>query len=141
MLGQFLGRQQARTTCARFRAAMNVSAEMIWLVDPVRMAYRRERHGLPQARLHEGELLKKGRRTSSKYARRAGAKYRLIAAGRAHGESMPCKTGPQVPGESFRRALTSGAASHHHGVRDVTERRAAEEDLRRFRLAMDSSPT
>jgi diguanylate cyclase (GGDEF)-like protein/PAS domain S-box-containing protein len=145
MLGQFLGRQQVEDDLRRFRAAMNVSAEMIWLIDPVRISvldvndtacrklgYTRE------------ELLKKGPENIIEISRdELAAMYRrLIASG--EGDMVESwyrrKDGSRFPVEAFRRALPSG--SGHviiTVVRDVTERRAAEEDLRRFRLAMDSS--
>src|SRR5262249_31669535 len=36
-IGQFLRRQQGEDDLRRFRAAMNESADMIWLLDPARM--------------------------------------------------------------------------------------------------------
>src|SRR5262249_34935113 len=36
-LGQFLSRQEGEDELRRFRAAMNASEDMIWLIDPVRM--------------------------------------------------------------------------------------------------------
>jgi diguanylate cyclase (GGDEF)-like protein/PAS domain S-box-containing protein len=145
MLGQFLGRQQVEDDLRRFRAAMNVSAEMIWLIDPVRIAvvdvndtacrklgYSRE------------ELLGKGPEEIIELSRDALAEMyqRLIATG--EGDMVDSwyrrKDGSRFPVEAFRRALPSGAGHVIITVvRDVTERRAAEEDLRRFRLAMDSS--
>src|SRR5258708_11466486 len=50
------------------------------------------------------------------------------------------KDGSRFPVEAFRRAVQSeGSHVIVAVVRDVTERRAAEEELRRFRLAMDNS--
>jgi diguanylate cyclase (GGDEF)-like protein/PAS domain S-box-containing protein len=145
MLGQFLGRQRVEDDLRRFRAAMNVSAEMIWLIDPVRIAvvdvndtacrklgYSRE------------ELLGKGPEEIIELSRDELAEMygRLIATG--EGDMVDSwyrrKDGSRFPVEAFRRALPSGAGHVIITVvRDVTERRAAEEDLRRFRLAMDSS--
>src|SRR5438094_1303039 len=50
------------------------------------------------------------------------------------------KDGSRFPVEVFRRSVPSeGGHVIVAVVRDVTERRAAEEELRRFRLAMDKS--
>src|SRR4029077_20167265 len=50
------------------------------------------------------------------------------------------KDGSRFPVEVFRRAIQSeGSYVIIAVVRDITERRAAEEELRRFRLAMDNS--
>src|SRR5258706_14870199 len=50
------------------------------------------------------------------------------------------KDGSRFPVEVFRRSVPSeGSHVIVAVVRDVTERRAAEEELRRFRLAMDNS--
>jgi diguanylate cyclase (GGDEF)-like protein/PAS domain S-box-containing protein len=144
-LGQFLGRQQVEDDLRRFRAAMNVSAEMIWLVDPVRMraldvndtvcrklGYSRE------------ELLTKGVDEIIELSREdlAAMYRRLIESG--EGDMVESwyrrKDGTRFPVEAFRRAVPSGTGHVIITVvRDITERRAAEEDLRRFRLAMDSS--
>jgi len=145
MLGQFLGRQQGEDDLRRFRAAMNVSAEMIWLVDPVRMGILDVNDtACRKLGYTKEELLKKGPEDIIEIPRdELAAKYRgLIASG--EGDMVESwyrrKDGSRFPVESFRRALTSGAGHVIITVvRDVTERRAAEEDLRRFRLAMDSS--
>jgi diguanylate cyclase (GGDEF)-like protein/PAS domain S-box-containing protein len=145
MLGQFLSRQQGEDELRRFRAAMNVSEDLIWLIDPVRMrvmdvndtacrklGYSREELlaktpqdiiGMPREEL------------SAIYAR-------LVAGG--EGDTVEGwyhrKDGTRFPVEAFRRAIQSGGSHVVIAVvRDVTERRAAEEELRRFRLAMDNS--
>src|SRR5262249_23645194 len=145
MLGQFLGRQRVEDDLRRFRAAMNVSAEMIWLIDPGRvgildvndtvcskLGYTRE------------ELLKMGPEDIIEIPREElVAMYRrLIESG--EGDMVESwyrrKDGSRFPVEAFRRAVPSGTGHVIITVvRDITERRAAEEDLRRFRLAMDSS--
>ena len=145
MLGQFLGRQHVEDDLRRFRAAMNVSAEMIWLVDPVRLCaldvndtvcrklgYSRE------------ELLNRSVDEIIELSREelAAMYRRLIETG--EGDMVESwyrrKDGSRFPVEAFRRAVPSGTGHVIITVvRDITERRAAEEDLRRFRLAMDSS--
>ena len=145
MLGQFLRRQEGEDDLRRFRAAMNVSADMIWLLDPVRMriidandtacrklGYSRE------------ELLAKG--LHEIIASSPQELSRLYGHLIASGESDTAqswyrrKDGSRFPVEVFRRAIHSeGSPVVIAVVRDVTERRAAEEELRRFRLAMDNS--
>jgi diguanylate cyclase (GGDEF)-like protein/PAS domain S-box-containing protein len=144
-LGQFLSRQEGEDELRRFRAAMNASEDMIWLIDPVRMSiidlndtacrklgYSRE------------ELLAKTPQEIIGVPRDelAAVYRRLIAGGEADNVEgwYHRKDGTRFPVEAFRRAIQS------HGnymiiavVRDVTDRRAAEEELRRFRLAMDNS--
>ena len=144
-LGQFLSRQEGEDELRRFRAAMNASEDMIWLIDPVRMSiidlndtacrklgYSRE------------ELLAKTPHEFIGVKREdLASMYRRLVAG-GEGDTVEGwyerKDGSRFPIEAFRRAIQS------HGnyliiavVRDVTERRAAEEELRRFRLAMDNS--
>jgi len=145
MLGQFLSRQQGEDELRRFRAAIDASEDMIWLIDPVSMSimdvndtacrklgYTREELlartpqdiiGIPRAEL--------------------SATYSRLIAGREgdtiEGWYQP-KNGPRFPVEAYRRAIQSGGSYVIISVvRDVTERRAAEEELRRFRLAMDNS--
>jgi diguanylate cyclase (GGDEF)-like protein/PAS domain S-box-containing protein len=145
-IGQFLQRKQREEELRRFRTAMDVSEDMIWLIDPVRMSiidvndtacrklgYRRE------------ELLGMGPQDiismSSEELSRIYS--RLIQGGEgdtAVGGRYRRKDGSRFPVEAFRRAVQSeGSHVIVAVVRDVTERRAAEEELRRFRLAMDKS--
>ena len=145
MLGQFLGRQQVEDDLRRFRTAMNVSAEMIWLVDPVRMcALDVNDTACRKLGYTRAELLNKGVDEIIEIPREElAAKYRgLIESG--EGDMVESwyrrRDGTRFPVEAFRRAAPSGSGHVIIVVtRDVTERRAAEEDLRRFRLAMDSS--
>jgi diguanylate cyclase (GGDEF)-like protein/PAS domain S-box-containing protein len=144
-LGQFLSRQEGEDELRRFRAAMNASADMIWLIDPVRMSiidlndtacrelgYSRE------------ELLARTPQDIIGMPRdKLEAIYRDLIAG-GQGDSYEGwyqrKNGVRFPVEGFRRAIQSfGHYMIIVVVRDVTERRAAEEELRRFRLAMDNS--
>jgi diguanylate cyclase (GGDEF)-like protein/PAS domain S-box-containing protein len=145
-IGQFLQRKRREEELSRFRTAMDASEDMIWLIDPVRMSvidvndtacrklgYARE------------ELLSLGPQDVISISREElSAMYsRLIQGGEgdsAVGGWYHRKDGSRFPVEAFRRAVQSeGSHVIVAVVRDVTERRAAEEELRRFRLAMDKS--
>jgi len=145
-IGQFLQRKQREEELRRFRTAMDASEDMIWLIDPVRMrvidindtacrklGYSRE------------ELLSMTPQDIISITREElSAIYsRLIQGGEgdsAVGGWYRRKDGSRFPVEAFRRAVQSeGSHVVVAVVRDVAERRAAEEELRRFRLAMDNS--
>src|SRR6267143_1118870 len=145
-IGQFLQRKRREEELRRFRTAMDVSEDMIWLIDPVRvkvidindtvcrkLGYARE------------ELLGMDAQDIVSMSREELARIygRLIQGGEgdtAVGGWYRRKDGSRFPVEVFRRSVQS-ERSHVivAVVRDVTERRAAEEELRRFRLAMDKS--
>jgi len=145
-IGQFLRRKQSEEELRRFRTAMDVSEDMIWLIDPVRMSvidvndtacrklgYSRE------------ELLAMGPQDIISMSREELSRIysRLIQGGEGDstvGSRYRRKDDSRFPVEAFRRAVQSeGGHVIVAVVRDVTERRAAEEELRRFRLAMDNS--
>ncbi|HKB63344.1 MAG TPA: EAL domain-containing protein [Burkholderiales bacterium] len=145
-IGQFLQRKQREEELRRFRTAMDASEDMIWLLDPVNMkvidindtacrklGYTRE------------ELLSLAPQDVISISREELSRIytRLIQGGEgdtAVGGWYRRKDGSRFPVEAFRRAVQSeGSHVIVAVVRDVTERRAAEEELRRFRLAMDNS--
>jgi diguanylate cyclase (GGDEF)-like protein/PAS domain S-box-containing protein len=144
-IGQFMQRKQWEEELRRFRAGMDVSEDMIWLLDPVRMGiidvndavcrklgYRREEL---LCMAPEDIICLSREELSAIYSR-------LIAGG--EGDTAEGwyrrKDGSRFPVEAFRRAVKSeGSHVIVAVVRDVTERRAAEEELRRFKLAMDNS--
>jgi len=145
-IGQFLQRKQREEELRRFRTAMDVSEDMIWLIDPVRMSvidvndtacrklgYSRE------------ELLAMGPHDIISMSREELSRVydRLIQGSEGDttvGGWYRRKDGSRFPVEAFRRAVQSeGSHVIVAVVRDVTERRAAEEELRRFRVAMDNS--
>jgi diguanylate cyclase (GGDEF)-like protein/PAS domain S-box-containing protein len=145
-IGQFLQRKQREEELRRFRTAMDVSEDMIWLIDPVRMSildandtacrklgYSREEL---LAMAPQDIICMPREELSAIYGR-------LMAGGEgdtAVGGGYRRKDGSRFPVEAFRRAVQSeGSHVIVAVVRDVTERRAAEEELRRFRLAMDNS--
>jgi diguanylate cyclase (GGDEF)-like protein/PAS domain S-box-containing protein len=144
-IGQFTQRKQWEEELRRFRAGMDVSEDMIWLIDPVRMsiidvnetACRKLGYG-------REELLGLGPQDIIAMSREElSAIYsRLIAGG--EGDTVEGwylrKDGSRFAVEASRRAVQSeGSHVVVAVVRDVTARRAAEEELRRFRLAMDHS--
>ncbi len=145
-IGQFVQRKQREEELRRFRTAMDVSEDMIWLIDPVRMkvidvndtvcrklGYARE------------ELLGMDPQDIVSISREELSRIyvRLMEGGEgdtAVGGLYRRKDGSRFPVEVFRRSVPSeGSYVIVAVVRDVTERRAAEEELRRFRLAMDKS--
>src|SRR5882672_7387407 len=145
-IGQFLQRKQQEEELRRFRTAMDVSEDMIWLIDPVRIKVidvndtvcrklgytRQELLGMdPQ------DIVSISREDLSRIY------VRLMEGGEgdtAVGGWYRRKDGSRFPVEVFRRSVPSGGSHVIVAVvRDVTERRAAEEELRRFRLAMDKS--
>ena len=145
-IGQFLQRKQREEELRRFRAAMDVSEDMIWLIDPARiktidvnntacrkLGYSRE------------ELLAMGPQDIISVSREELSEtYSRLIEGGGGDTALEGwyrrKDGSRFPVEAFRHALPSeGSHVIVAVVRDVTERRAAEEELRRFRLAMDNS--
>jgi len=145
-IGQFLQRKQREEELRRFRAGMDVSEDMIWLIDPVRMRVidindtACRKLGYPRE-----ELLGMAPQDVISISREELSRIygRLIQGGEgdtAVGGWYRRKDGSRFPVEAFRRAVQSeGSHVIVAVVRDVTERRAAEEELRRFRLAMDNS--
>jgi diguanylate cyclase (GGDEF)-like protein/PAS domain S-box-containing protein len=145
MLGQFLSRQQGEDELRRFRAAMNASEDLIWLVDPASMliidvndtACRKLGYG-------REELLGQSAQELIALSREELSEIygRLVAGARSdsHEGTYRRKDGSRFPVEVFRRAVQSEGSHVIVGVaRDITERFAAEEKLRRFRVAMDNS--
>jgi diguanylate cyclase (GGDEF)-like protein/PAS domain S-box-containing protein len=144
-IGQFLQRKQREEELRRFRTAMDVSEDMIWLIDPVRMsvidvndtACRKLGYGQEELlRIAPQDII------SMSGEELSGIYDRLIQGG--EGDTAVGwyrrKDGSRFPVEAFRRAVQSeGSHVIVAVVRDVTQRRAAEEELRRFRLAMDNS--
>jgi diguanylate cyclase (GGDEF)-like protein/PAS domain S-box-containing protein len=145
-IGQFLQRKRQEEELRRFRTAMDVSEDMIWLIDPVRikvidindtvcrkLGYARE------------ELLGMDAQDIVSISREELSRIygRLTEGGEgdtAVGGWYRRKDGSRFPVEVFRRSVPSeGSHVIVAVVRDVTERRATEEELRRFRLAMDNS--
>jgi len=130
----------------RFRAAMDVSAEMIWLIDPVAMRITDVNEtACRKLNYSREELLAKGPQGIIDVPREELARVynRLITGDELETTAegwYSRKDGSRFPVEVFRRAVRSEEGHVIVAVgRDVTEQRAAQEDLRRFRLAMDNS--
>jgi diguanylate cyclase (GGDEF)-like protein/PAS domain S-box-containing protein len=145
-IGQFLRRKQREEELLRFRTAMDVSEDMIWLVDPVGMSVIDVNDtGCRKLGYSREELLSMGPQDIISTSREELSRLysRLIQGG--EGDTAVegwyrRKDGSRFPVEVFRRSVRSeGSHVIVAVVRDVTERRAAEEELRRFRLAMDNS--
>jgi diguanylate cyclase (GGDEF)-like protein/PAS domain S-box-containing protein len=144
-VGQFMQRKQWEEELRRFRAGMDVSEDMIWLIDPVRISIidANETSWRKLGYTRE-ELLRMGPADIIRMSREElSAIYRRLIAG-GEGDTVEGwyrrKDGSQFPVEVFRRAVESeGSNVIVAVVRDITARRAAEEELRRFRLAMDNS--
>jgi diguanylate cyclase (GGDEF)-like protein/PAS domain S-box-containing protein len=144
-IAQFLRRKESEEELRRFRAAMDASADMVWLVDPAAMrivdandtacrtlGYTRE------------EVLAMGPQDIICASSEELAEiYRRLVAGDMSEMTVAGfyrrKNGSLLPMESMRRVVRSGEG---HVIvvaaRDITERLLREEELRRFRLAMDN---
>jgi len=145
-IGQFLQRKQREEELRRFRTAMDVSEDMIWLLDPVRMkVIDINDTACRKLGYSRAELLSLAPQDIISISREELSRIysRLIEGGEgdtAVGGWYRRKDGSRFPVEAFRCAVQSeGSHVIVAVVRDVTERRAAEEELRRFRLAMDNS--
>jgi diguanylate cyclase (GGDEF)-like protein/PAS domain S-box-containing protein len=145
-IGQFVRRKESEEELRRFRAAMDASADMVWLIDPVAMRIVdvndtacRTLHYTREELLTMGpqDIICASREELAEIYRRliAGDVKEMVVSG-----SYRRKDGSLVPMESMRRVVRSGDG---HVIvaaaRDITERLAREEELRRFRLAMDNS--
>jgi len=145
-IGQFMQRKQQEEELRRFRAAMDVSADVILLVDPENLRYVDVNDAACRALGYSRqELLELGPHDIFSITRdELKDLYRRLIGGDDSVrvvEGWYCrKDGTRFPVESFRRAVPSGSGHVIVAVaRDVTARRAAEEELRRFRVAMDNS--
>ncbi|MGB5081610.1 MAG: EAL domain-containing protein [Burkholderiales bacterium] len=145
-IGQFLRRKQAEEELRRFRVALDASADLILLVDPVHKRYLdvndaacRElgytREEFLQMGPHDIFSISHDELTEL-YARLLGGdESEKITEG-----VYRRKDGSVFPVESFRRAVRSENGDIIVAVaRDISERRRRDEDLRRFRAAMDVS--
>jgi diguanylate cyclase (GGDEF)-like protein/PAS domain S-box-containing protein len=145
-MGQFLERKRAEEEQRRFRAAMDASADLMLLVDPVSLRYLDVNDAACRALGYSREeLLKMGPAdifsTSRDDLTRAYA--RMIAGELIAPSVKGCyrrKDGSLLDVEAYPRAVKTGDGHVIVSVaRDITERLATEEILRRFRVAMDNS--
>ena len=145
-IGQFLQRKEGEEELRRFRAAMDASADLTLLVDPVRLRYVDVNDAACRALGYSREeFLTMGPQDIFSISREELAQLydRLINGDRSE-ETVEGwyrrKDGSRLPVESFRRAVRSPEGNIIVAVaRDITERRLREEELRRFRLALDNS--
>ena len=145
-IGQFVRRKQAEEELRRFRAAMDASAELILLVDPVRLRYIDVNDAACRTLGYSrDEFLAMGPQDVFSISREDLRElYQRLIKGDQTDEKIEGwyrrKDGTRLTVESFRRAVHSPDGDIIVAVaRDITETRKREEDLRRFRLAMDNS--
>jgi diguanylate cyclase (GGDEF)-like protein/PAS domain S-box-containing protein len=145
-IGQFLRRKQSEEELRRFRAALDASADLILLVDPVRVRYLDVNDTACRALGYSrDEFLARGPHDIFSASREELVElYDRLIKGDQSEEKVEGwyrrKDGSTFPAESFRRAVRSGDGHIIVAVsRDITERRHHEEEMRRFRLAMDNS--
>ena len=139
-------RKRAENLLHRFRAALDVSADIIVLVDPAAMRYVDVNDVACKALGYSREeLLAMGPKDifyadhediAGVYDRLLAGDLRLTTVRGAY----RCKDGSRLPVEASRRAVPSADGNVIVSIaRDITERLASEETMRRFRAAMDLS--
>jgi diguanylate cyclase (GGDEF)-like protein/PAS domain S-box-containing protein len=145
-IGQLLRRKQSEEELRRFRAALDVSADLILLIDPETLRYVDVNAAACRALGYSREeLLELGPHDLFSITRdELSELYRHLISGDESEQSIEGwyrrKDGTVFPAESSRRAVPSGDGHIIVAVaRDISQRRKAEEELRRFRLAMDKS--
>jgi diguanylate cyclase (GGDEF)-like protein/PAS domain S-box-containing protein len=145
-IGQFVRRTQAEEDLRRFRAALDASVDLILLVDPVTLRYIDVNDAAVRALGYtRDEFLAMGPHDAFSISREAlGELYQRLIEGDQTAEKgegwYRRKDGSRFLVESFRRALPSAEGHIIVAVaRDITEQRKREEELRRFRLALDNS--
>ncbi len=145
-IGQLVRRKQAEEELRRFRAAMDASADLILLVDPVTLRYIDVNDAAVRALGYtRDEFLAMGPHDVFSVSREALSElYQRLIKGDQTYEKVEGwyrgKHGSRFLVESFPRALPSADGHIIVAVaRDITEQRKREEELRRFRLALDNS--
>jgi diguanylate cyclase (GGDEF)-like protein/PAS domain S-box-containing protein len=145
-IGQFLERKRAEEEQRRFRAAMDASADLMLLIDPTSLLYVDVNDAACRALGYSRqELLTMGPPDIFSTSREELARlYERMIAGELSAPTIKGqyrrKDGSQLPIEAYPRAVRSGEGHVIVSIaRDVSERLASEETLRRFRLAMDNS--
>ena len=145
-IGQFLERKRAEEEQRRFRAAMDASADLMLLIDPSSLRYVDVNDAACRALGYSREeLLTMGPPDIFSTTREDLTRlYERMIAGELVAPTVKGqyrrKDGSQLPVEAYPRAVRSGEGHVIVSIaRDVSERLAAEETLRRFRVAMDNS--
>ncbi len=145
-IGQYVRRKQTDEDLVRFRAAMDASADLVLLIDRASLRYIDVNQAACRA-LGYGreEFLKLGPPDIFSMSREKFVQlYDRMFAGElvapTNRGAYRCKDGSLLAVEAFPRAVRTDSGDIVVTVaRDIRERLAAEETLRRFRLAMDSS--
>src|SRR5256885_1801556 len=145
-IGQFLERKRAEEEQRRFRAAMDASADLMLLIDPTSLLYVDVNDAACRALGYSREeLLTMGPPDVFSTTREELTRlYERMIAGELSAPTVRGhyrrKDGSLLPVEAYPRAVRSGDGHVIVSIaRDISERLAAEEMLRRFRLAMDNS--
>src|SRR6266581_7523735 len=145
-IGQFLERKRAEEEQQRFRAAMDASADLMLLIDPSSLLYVDVNDAACRALGYSREeLLTMGPPDIFSTSREDLARlYERMIAGELSAPTVKGqyrrKDGSQLPVEAYPRAVRTGEGHVIVSIaRDVSERLASEETLRRFRVAMDNS--
>jgi diguanylate cyclase (GGDEF)-like protein/PAS domain S-box-containing protein len=145
-IGQFLERKRAEEEQRRFRAAMDASADLMLLIDPTSLLYVDVNDAACRALGYSREeLLTMGPPDIFSTSREELARlYERMITGELIAPTVKGhyrrKDGSQLPVEAYPRAVRTGERHVIVSIaRDVSERLAAEETLRRFRVAMDNS--
>jgi diguanylate cyclase (GGDEF)-like protein/PAS domain S-box-containing protein len=145
-IGQFLERKRAEEEQRRFRAAMDASADLMLLVDPTTLRYVDVNDAACRALGYSREeLLKMGPADIFSTPREELVRlYQQMIAGELIAPAVKGhyrrKDGSQLAVEAFPRAVKTADGYVIVSIaRDITERLANEETLRRFRVAMDNS--
>ncbi len=145
-IGQFLERKRVEEEQRRFRAAMDASADLMLLVDPTSLRYVDVNDAACRALGYtREELLKMGPPDIFSTPREELARmYRRMIAGELVAPTVQGhyrrKDGSPLAVEAFPRAVKTAEGHVIVSIaRDIIERLATEETLRRFRVAMDNS--
>jgi diguanylate cyclase (GGDEF)-like protein/PAS domain S-box-containing protein len=145
-IGQFLERKRAEEEQRRFRAAMDASADLMLLIDPTSLLYVDVNDAACRAlgysreellTLGPPDIFSTSREELTRLYERMIAGELIAPTVRGHYRR---KDGSKLPIEAYPRAVRTGEGHVIVSIaRDISERLAAEETLRRFRLAMDNS--
>ena len=145
-VGQFLRSNEAEEGLRRFRAAMDVSADLVLLVDPVSLRYLDANDAACRALGYShAEIVAMGPPDIFSASReKLTAAYTALIAGDLRDAAVEgvyrCRDGSRIHVESVRRAVPSAQGHVIVSVaRDITARKQDEEVLRRFRAAMDAT--
>jgi diguanylate cyclase (GGDEF)-like protein/PAS domain S-box-containing protein len=137
-IGQFLQRKEGEEELRRFRAAMDASADLILLVDPVKLRYLDVNDTACRTLGYSREeFLAMGPQNIFSISREKLTElYNRLIGGDKSDEKVEGwyrrKDGSKLEVESFRRAVQSSEGNIIVAVaRDITDRRRREEQLRR----------